>query len=83
MDDLKEWLAQRAKRKRSLYAQYGTPFEKAHKGEYLAIGPEGETILGERAGEVLNKAVVRFGSGNFALLTVGHSTFGKWLNLNE
>ncbi len=83
MDKMKEWLLGRAKDKRPLYEQYAKPFEEEHKGEYLAVGPEGETILGQRAGEVLREAVERFGSRNFALLRVGHTTFGRWLRLTR
>ena len=81
MENLKEWLALRAEHKRTLYEQYGKPLEKANRGEYLAIGTDGRTILGKRAGEVLRKAMETFGSRNFALMRVGYSTFGKWLNL--
>ena len=52
MTDMKGWLEQRAEEKRRLYQQYGKPLEKAHTGEYVAIGPGGRTILGKRAGEV-------------------------------
>ena len=81
VDDLKGWLANRAKEEKPLYEQYVKPLEDTHKGEYLAVGPEGQTIIGKRAGEVLQEAVVTFGTGNFALLRVGHTTFGTWLQL--
>ena len=54
MTDLKEWLEHMAEERSRLYDQYGKPFEEHHKGEYLAIGFGGETILGKRCGEVLN-----------------------------
>ena len=81
MDNLSEWLENKAKQKRVLYQQYGKPLEQTHQGEYLAIGTEGKTILKKRAGEVLQKAIADFGTGNFSLVRVGHSTLGKWLNL--
>ncbi len=80
--DLKEWLAQRAKDKQRLYQQYGKALEKGHTGEYAAIGPDGQTILGKRAGEVLQKAVDAFGERNFGLFRVGHRTFARWLKIN-
>ena len=80
-DELKDWLTRRAQEKRPLYAKYGKALEGTHKGEYLAIGPEGQTIVGKRAGEVLQEAVATFGSRNFALLRIGHGTFGTWLHL--
>lgn len=83
MTDLKEWLAHRAQEDRRLYEQYGKPLEKDHKGEYLAIGPEEQTILGLSDVEVLQKAMETFGSGNFALARVGHRTFGRWLSLSR
>ncbi len=80
--EIREWLAHRAIEDKRLYSQHGKPLEQEHTGEYLAIGPDGQTILGKRAGEVLRKAVDTFGSGNFALARVGHRAFWKWLSLN-
>lgn len=77
---LKGWLAGRAQEDHRLYEQYGKPLEKDHKGEYVAIGPGGQTILGGSDVEVLQKAIETFGSGNFALARVGHRTFGQWLS---
>ena len=82
MTDMKGWLEQRAEEKRRLYQQYGKPLEKAHTGEYVAIGPGGRTILGKRAGEVLQQAVDAFGERNFGLFRVGHRTFARWLKIN-
>jgi len=67
------------KEKKSLYERYGKSLERTHKGEYLAIGPKGQTVLGKRAGEALRKAIKSFGSGNFGLFRIGHATFGEWL----
>ncbi len=80
--DLKEWLAQRAKDKQQLYQQYGKALEKDHTGEYVAIGPDGQTILSKRAGEVLQKAVDTFGERNFGLFRVVHRAFARWLKIN-
>ena len=71
------------KRDRELYERYGKPLERNHKGEYVAISPEGRTILGSRAAEVLDQAVDNFGSGNFALKRVGYRAFGRWLTLSR
>lgn len=81
LTDLKGWLAERAKEKQNLYERYGKPLEDSHKGEYLAIGPEGQTILGKRSGEVLRKALDTFGRGNFGLFRVGHRAFARWLKI--
>jgi hypothetical protein len=83
MTDLKEWLAHMAKERPRLYAQYGKPFEENHKGEYLAIGFDGQTQLGKDAGEVLTRAVQTLGSGNFVLVRVGYHTFGRWLSISK
>jgi hypothetical protein len=83
MTDLKEWLERRAEEDHRLYEQYGRPLEEAHKGEYLAIGPEGQIILGKSTTEVLQKAVQAFGSGNFGLFRVGHRALEKWLSLTR
>ena len=82
MEDIKEWLAHRAQEDRRLYEEYGKPLEVAHNGEYVAIGPAGQTILGESIGKVLKKAIEAFGSGNFGLFRVGHRALGRWITLN-
>lgn len=80
MADIRVWLEQRAREDQRLYELYGMPLEKEHKGKCLAIGPNGETILGESDVEVLEQAITRFGSGNFALVRLGQKTFGQWLS---
>lgn len=80
MVQIKEWLASRARIDQQLYERYGRPLEREHEGEYVAIGPEGQLILGSSDVEVLEQAIDAFGSGNFALGRVGHRTFGRWLN---
>ena len=81
MENIKEWLAYRAQEDRRLYEEYGKPLEKTHTGEYVAIGPEGQTVLGTDDVEVLKKAIEAFGSGNFALARVGHHALERWLSL--
>jgi hypothetical protein len=60
-----------------LYKRYGKPLEHAHRGEYLAISPEGQTILGSTLIEVAQEATARFGQGNF-IYKVGEKSVGKW-----
>jgi len=79
VEDIKEWLARRAQEDERLYEEYGKPLEEAHKGEYVAIGPEGQTIFGGSTAEVLQQAVEAFGSGNFGLFRVGHRALGRWV----
>jgi hypothetical protein len=77
---IKTWLAHRAKEDERLYEQYGKPLEQQHTGEFVAIGPEGQTILGTDPDRVLRQAIDTFGSGNFAITRVGEKTFGQWLS---
>ena len=81
MIDLKQWLTRRAEEDKRLYEQYGKPLEESHSGEYVAIGPGGQTILGTRDVEVLQRAIDAFGSGNFAFKRVGHRAVWRWLCL--
>ena len=71
MQDVREWIKRRAKKDERLYERYGKPLEQDHKGEYVAIGPKGEIILGTDDFTVTHEAIQRFGSGNFAFRKVG------------
>lgn len=59
-----------------LYELYGKPYEAEHRGEFLAIAPDGRTLLAETPGEALREAVRRFGSGNF-IFKVGEGAIGR------
>lgn len=48
-----------------LYEQYAKPVEKEHEGQYIAITPDGKTILGNSVLEVAQKAKDEFGPGSF------------------
>lgn len=78
MVDLQEWITGRAAEDERLYERYGKPLEPEHRGEYVAIGPNGEVILGHDDLEVEQKALARFGSGNFAFRMVGVEL--RWRN---
>lgn len=56
-----------------LYEKFGKPLEADHEGEYVAISPEGKTILGPTLIEVAHKS----GPGSF-LFKVGPKAVGKW-----
>ncbi|MBI4492414.1 MAG: hypothetical protein HY690_06435 [Chloroflexi bacterium] len=60
-----------------LYEQYGKPLEAQHWGEYVAISPDGRTLLGPTILEVLEKATAAFGPGTF-VFKVGEKAVGKW-----
>jgi hypothetical protein len=78
-----KWDAQRIREDVRLYELYGRPLEQEHAGEFIAIGPDGQIILGDDDGEVLQKAIETFGSGNFAFTRVGDRTLGQWLVLSR
>jgi len=71
MADLKQWVADRVEADRRLYERFGKPLEATYRGKYVAIGPDGQTILGDTDLEVLGQAITAFGAGNFALRRVG------------
>ena len=66
----------------SLYEQYGRPLEEDHWGEYVAISPDGRTVLGASRLEVLDKALAQFGPGSF-LFKVGERVVGRWRQKQE
>lgn len=59
-----------------LYANYGEPLERQHWGEYLAIAPDGRTLLGASSREVLQRATDEFGKGNF-IFRIGDRVLGR------
>ena len=46
-----------------LYERYGKPFEAEHWGQFIAISPDGRTLLGSDMAEVLDDALSQFGGG--------------------
>ena len=79
-DELDTWLVQRGKVDSDLYERYGKRLEADHHGKYVAIGPSGETIVGDGALAVVQDAVVRFGPGNFAYRRIGYPFVTRWLS---
>ena len=61
----------------ALYAKYGKPLEAEHFGAYLAVTPDGRTLLGASLVEVAQRAKAAFGSGSY-LFKVGTKAVGKW-----
>jgi hypothetical protein len=47
-----------------LYEQYGKPLEAEHWGEYLAISPDGRTMLAPTDWDALTQSAQAFGPGN-------------------
>jgi len=48
-----------------LYKQYGKPLEEHHAGEYVAISPQGQRVLGGNLRQVLAQAREALGPGSF------------------
>ena len=61
-----------------LYESYGRPLEAEHWGEYVAISPGGEVLLGATLTEVLKRAAEAFGPGN-EIFRVGERVVGRWV----
>lgn len=61
----------------TLYARYGKPFEQEHYGEYAAITPDGQVIVDKDDLEVVDRAIEKFGSGNFLLYRIGYKFVDK------
>ncbi len=69
--------AELERRYNELYDRFGKPLEAGHYGEYLAVSPDGRTVLGRTLLEVAQKAHTAFGPGNF-LFKIGEKAVGKW-----
>lgn len=60
-----------------LYERYGKPLEAEHLGEYVAISPEGKTLLGPTVVDVMQRAAEAFGPGN-VIFKIGLGATGRW-----
>ena len=60
-----------------LYEKYGKPLEADNWGEYVAISPEGKTVLASSLLEVLRAAKAALGLGNY-VFRVGERGAGGW-----
>lgn len=63
------------------YQKYGKPLEKEHWGDFLAVSPDGEILLGKDVNKVAKEAHVSFGPGVF-LYKIGEKAIGKWLRIH-
>ncbi len=62
---------------RDLYERYGKPLEEQHTGKYLAVSPEGKTLLASTLLEAARQASATFGPDSF-IFKVGEHAVGKW-----
>ena len=83
MTELEKWMAWRRVEDERLYQKYGKSLETEHTGEFAAIGPGGESIVGTDDTEVFRKGIDAFGSGNFGIFRIGHSTLETWLSIEK
>jgi hypothetical protein len=61
----------------TLYEQYGRPLEAQHRGEYVAIAPDGRTVLAPTVLDVVEKAANALGTGVF-VFKIGDKVVWKW-----
>ena len=66
-----------ARRYDALYERHGRPLEAEHRGEFLAVSSQGDTILGGSLRDVAEQASARFGPGSF-VYKIGERAVGKW-----
>jgi hypothetical protein len=61
-----------------LYERYAKHLEEEHKGKFVAIGLNGETLIGEERVKIILEAVKKFGRGNFAVRKIGYDYELRW-----
>ena len=61
-----------------LYDQYGKPLEKMHRGKYVAISKEGNTLIADTIFDLMQQAKATLGLGSF-IFKIGERAVGKWL----
>ncbi|MGI8549314.1 MAG: hypothetical protein ACR2PL_00755 [Dehalococcoidia bacterium] len=54
-----------------LYQRYGKALEADHTGEWVAISPTGELIVGTEDAEVTQEALQRFGTDDITVRRIG------------
>jgi hypothetical protein len=62
----------------ALYERYGKPYEKTHRGKYIAISKDGKTLIGESVFQLMEEAKAALGPGNF-IFKIGERAVSKWL----
>ena len=63
-----------------VYAQYVEPLEAEHRGEFVAISPDGRTLIGNNTEELRKQADSQFGEGS-VIIKIGKlvSPGFRWL----
>ena len=75
---LDEQLRERAAEDDRLYDRFAATLEPTHRGQYVAIGKNGEVLVGPDDIAVLDQALAKFGPGDFAFRRIGERTLGRW-----
>jgi hypothetical protein len=70
-------MAQQLKESDELYNRYVTRLEREHPGEYVAVSPDGKTVLANSLLAVSQKAVAELGPGNW-VFKIGERAVGRW-----
>jgi hypothetical protein len=78
LETVRAWVVQRSAQDDRLYEKYGKVFEAEHRGEFVAISDDGQTILGTDELKVAQQALRQFGSGAFALRRIGADAEIRW-----
>ncbi|HEY8691842.1 MAG TPA: hypothetical protein VIR57_03790 [Chloroflexota bacterium] len=60
-----------------LYERYGKPLETAYRGQYVAIAPDGRTVVAQTHTDAADRAVSTFGRGSF-IFKIGEKAVGRW-----
>jgi hypothetical protein len=60
-----------------LYERFGKPLERDHPDEFVAISPDGRSVLGATASQAGHRAREAFGPGNY-VFKLGQRVVGKW-----
>ena len=60
-----------------LYERYGRPLEQTHTGRFVAITPDGRTLLGADLHDTVARAVAAFGPGSY-VFKIGDKVVGTW-----
>lgn len=60
-----------------LYERFGKPLESTHVGRFVAITPDGQTLLGDSLLDTVQKATSVFGPGSY-VFKVGEGVVGRW-----
>ena len=61
-----------------LYDRFVRNLESQHRGDFVAVHPDGQVIVDKNDVEVVDRALKQFWPGNFVLLKIGSRGVGKW-----